>query len=68
MLMDGRAWTDPDDAMVMFVGSKGECCAAANDGEYGDGCVVCRPDGQPAFELFQENGKWGWNPKEVPGE
>ena len=38
--MDGRATYSTDDAAVLLVGTAHECCKAANEGEFGDKCLV----------------------------
>ena len=60
LLMDMRAAYDPGAAAVLLAGTCEECCAAANRGDYGPGCVVVGPDGEPAWEL---NADGDWRPE-----
>lgn len=57
-LMDARASDDIDDAIVLLIGTPKECCAVANKGIYGDGCVVVNLDkNEVMWEWFATN-KW----------
>ncbi len=39
-VMDGRAFTNVDNAEILVIDTLKECCEAANEGTYGDGCAV----------------------------
>jgi hypothetical protein len=57
LLMDPRATTDIDRAIVLTTGTCQEMCDEANDGSYGEHCRVVGPDGQIAWNLLAF-GRW----------
>lgn len=57
VLMDGRAASDPDDATVLITGTAKECCDAANEGDYGEGCMVCNLQSEVMWKWFS-TGTW----------
>jgi len=58
LLLDGRAASQEfKDSMVIVVGSAWECCRDANEGEYGDGCVIADLEGKIMWHWF-ESGRW----------
>ena len=42
---------DLDNCTILLIGSAREVCEAANAGEYGEGCLVAKPNGKIM---------WGW--------
>jgi hypothetical protein len=57
VLLDGRAAFDEGEGEVMLSGSAKECCDAANNDEYGKGCVVADLNSNVMWEWFS-SGRW----------
>lgn len=57
LLMDARAAHDVDDAVVLDTGAATDMCKAANEGEFGDGCMVVNERMEVMWAWFT-TGKW----------
>ncbi len=57
LLMDARAASDPDKAIVIDTGTAEDMCRAANRGDFGDGCVVADEHEEVQWAWFA-SGKW----------
>jgi hypothetical protein len=58
VLLDARGATDPDSAIVLITGTAEECCEAANDGDYGEGCVVAKLETMEVMWEWFAEGEW----------
>jgi hypothetical protein len=57
---DGKLETRDNGKYVLLVDSLKECCKAANNGEYGEHCVVSDENYKILWELYNEYGHWSY--------
>lgn len=55
---DGKLETGDNGKYIVVVGSLKECCTDANNGTYGDNCVVSDREFNILWELVNKSGHW----------
>lgn len=57
---EGKLDTGDNGKYVLLVDSLKECCKAANNGDYGEHCIVSDENYTILWELYNDHGHWSY--------